>query len=70
MSCIDCENHHRWVSDAERALAETSAEIKRLDLMTYTQVYAFEQKARELKQAVTRAKSTYTRHRNKCPEAL
>lgn len=69
MSCTECDNHERYVKDAEEALAQAAIELKRLDKMTYSEVYAFEMKALPLKQRLRQAKTSATRHRNKCTEA-
>lgn len=66
MSCAACEEHDRFVKQAEGAISFAAKKLKSLHLMTYSQVQQFEAETAPLRQALITAKSNRTRHRNKC----
>lgn len=70
MSCVDCENHDRWVRDAEQAIIDAQQTIKnKLAMMNFNQVKEFDEQTRPLKSRLTAARTSRTKHRNKCQEA-
>lgn len=69
MACTDCENHQRYVKDAEDLLNEAQRSVRRLDLLTYSQVAEADNKASMATQALAKAKRSQRAHRKKCAEA-
>ena len=64
--CSECKRLDKLVQQAEGNLAYAAREIKCLDLMTYSEVSAWEQRSAPLRRELISAKSNRTRHRNKC----
>lgn len=67
--CTVCRLTKEALDRAEKAVEDSAKKIKRLDLMTYSQVAEWERDVDELKRKRTGARAGRTRHVNACGKA-